>query len=77
MVVKNPDCKRYLAVATAFVLALMSKPVAVTLPIMLLLLDAWPLQRYADQPSVVRWKRFGLEKLTLLLISLGVRLSRS
>jgi len=34
-----------LAVATAFVAALLSKPMAVTLPAVLLLLDYWPLRR--------------------------------
>jgi len=41
----RPDWKRYLVVVIAFILALMSKPMAVTLPFVLLLLDYWPLRR--------------------------------
>jgi tetratricopeptide (TPR) repeat protein len=36
---------RYLGVAVLFALALMSKPMVVTLPLVLLLLDIWPLRR--------------------------------
>lgn len=36
---------RYLLVALAFIGALMSKPMAVTLPVVMLLLDYWPLNR--------------------------------
>lgn len=39
------DWKRYLAVAGLFICALASKPMVVTLPFALLLLDSWPLQR--------------------------------
>ena len=41
----KPDWKRYLAVAGLFICALASKPMVVTLPFVLLLLDYWPLQR--------------------------------
>jgi tetratricopeptide (TPR) repeat protein len=40
-----PNWKRYLAVAIGFALGLMSKPMLVTLPFTLLLLDYWPLDR--------------------------------
>jgi tetratricopeptide (TPR) repeat protein len=43
---QKPDVKRYLLVLFSFVLALMSKPMVVTLPIIMILLDYWPLQRY-------------------------------
>lgn len=43
--VKNQKFKWYLATLVLFVLGLMSKPMLVTLPFVLLLLDFWPLQR--------------------------------
>ena len=43
--VKKPNWKRYLPVFLCFVLGLMSKPMLVTLPFVLLLLDYWPLHR--------------------------------
>ena len=41
----KPGVKRYIAIVVFFVLALASKPMAITLPFVLLLLDFWPLQR--------------------------------
>ena len=43
--VKLPNWKRYLPVFLCFALGLMSKPMLVTLPFVLLLLDYWPLDR--------------------------------
>ena len=43
---KKPDVKNYLAVAALFALGLMAKPMVVTLPFVLLLLDYWPLERF-------------------------------
>jgi hypothetical protein len=42
---KRPGLERYLAVTVLFSLGLMSKPMIVTLPFVLLLLDVWPLGR--------------------------------
>jgi len=47
--VQRPGLNRYLWVGLCFVLALMSKPMAVTLPFVLLLLDYWPLGRYQPE----------------------------
>ena len=45
----------YLAVAAMFALGLMAKPMLVTLPFVLLLLDYWPLGRVvAHTPCAVR-----------------------
>jgi tetratricopeptide (TPR) repeat protein len=44
---RQPRLKSFAVVTGAFVLALASKPMAVTLPLVLLLLDYWPLQRVA------------------------------
>lgn len=50
-----------------FALALMAKPMAVTLPFVLLLLDYWPLERFA--PAAIR--RLLLEKLPFLFFSVA------
>ncbi len=42
---RRPSWKRYLLVACCFACGLMSKPMVVTLPFTLLLLDYWPLRR--------------------------------
>ncbi len=44
--VKQPSRRGYAAVTVAFILSFMSKPVAVTFPLVLLLLDYWPLARF-------------------------------
>jgi protein O-mannosyl-transferase len=51
--VKKPSFKRYLALVLFFAFGLMSKPMLVTLPCVLLLLDFWPLQRisWKGQPA--------------------------
>ncbi|MRS06016.1 hypothetical protein EG832_22780, partial [bacterium] len=43
--VKKPGWKRYWPVLASFALGLMSKPMLVTLPFVLLLMDYWPLSR--------------------------------
>ena len=45
--VRRQSWLRYLAVVGLFALGLMAKPMIVTLPILLLLLDVWPLNRFA------------------------------
>jgi len=46
--VQSPTIGRYLLVMLSFVLGLLSKPMLVTLPFALLLLDYWPLGRFAE-----------------------------
>jgi tetratricopeptide (TPR) repeat protein len=81
--VKRPKLNRYLMVFISFVLGLMSKPMVVTLPFVLLLLDYWPLRRIHfgppsnsqcqnplnnfDQKSVIL--RLILEKIPLFFLS--------
>ncbi len=73
----QPGWKRYSAVACLLVCGLASKPMLVTVPFVLLLLDYWPLGRIAgwSTPSdILAIKRlpFGqlfLEKLPLLLLA--------
>jgi tetratricopeptide (TPR) repeat protein len=79
--VRRPSVGRYLAVAALFALGLMSKPMVITLPFVLLLWDYWPLGRMfapasssaGDTPGrVFPGKSFSwlvLEKLPLLALS--------
>jgi len=71
----NPNWKRYLAVVVGFALGLMSKPMLVTLPFVLLLLDYWPLQRMRlglsqdTNPQSKGVVPLVLEKIPLILLS--------
>jgi protein O-mannosyl-transferase len=60
--VRAPSVARYLAVALLFALGLMSKPMLVTLPFVLLLLDYWPLNRI--RTSDIRRHKGGAESAT-------------
>jgi protein O-mannosyl-transferase len=54
--VRHPTIRRYLLVMLSLVLGLLSKPMLVTLPLTLLLLDYWPLRRFAEAQTVFdRW----------------------
>lgn len=61
---ERPGSGRYLAVAFSLCLGLMAKPMVVTLPFVLLLLDYWPLARLKQQ-----WRKAMWEKLPLLGLS--------
>ncbi|HPL66811.1 MAG TPA: tetratricopeptide repeat protein [Smithellaceae bacterium] len=74
----RPCLNRYFSVLFVFLLGLMSKPMLVTLPFVLLLLDFWPLKRlnfdnehdgrhYSVSKKI---KKIGLEKVPLLALSL-------
>jgi tetratricopeptide (TPR) repeat protein len=55
----------YVASLACFAIGLMSKPMIVTLPCVLVLLDLWPLRR--PDP----WRRLLLEKVPFLLLTIG------
>jgi protein O-mannosyl-transferase len=57
--VRRPGILRYIAVALLFACGLMSKPMVITLPLVLLLLDYWPLGRlvWGRAPSPVQAER--------------------
>ncbi len=61
--------RKYLVIVAAFALALMSKPMAVSLPLLLLLFDYWPLQRLEELPFSRRWIKLTIEKLPLFAMS--------
>jgi len=63
---RAPRTGRYLVVVLLFALGLMAKPMLVTLPFVLLLLDYWPLGRLRNPYS---FRRLLLEKLPLLALS--------
>jgi tetratricopeptide (TPR) repeat protein len=63
---RSPAIGRYLAMLLFFALGLMSKPMLVTVPFVLLLLDHWPLKRFAERSAI---KQLILEKIPLLILS--------
>jgi len=66
-----PSPARYLLVALLFAFGLMSKPMLVTLPFVLLLLDYWPIGRIGGQKSELgrRLRRLITEKVPLFALS--------
>jgi tetratricopeptide (TPR) repeat protein len=78
----RPGAGRYLAVLLCFILGLMAKPMLVTLPFVLLLMDYWPLGRLTLEKtggfSHVSLVRLVIEKSPLLVLSaLSISLSMS
>jgi tetratricopeptide (TPR) repeat protein len=65
---RGPSRSRYLAVVIFFVLGLMSKPMLVSVPVVLLLLDYWPLNRLEGKRDI--WPRVR-EKLPLIALAIG------
>jgi protein O-mannosyl-transferase len=75
---EKPGALRYAALLILFALGLMSKPMLVTLPFLLLLLDFWPLKRWdasspgdraATSAGRLPLRRLILEKLPLVALS--------
>jgi tetratricopeptide (TPR) repeat protein len=79
--VRRPCLGRYWPLALAFTMGLMSKPMVITLPFVLLLLDYWPLGRIAGNPAAAAGglppvsrqspSKLILEKVPLLVLSAG------
>ncbi|MFQ5674225.1 MAG: tetratricopeptide repeat protein [Nitrospinales bacterium] len=75
--VERPAARRYLWLVLCFALGLMAKPMLVTLPFTLLLLDYWPLNRwrvFAERGAVASMKASGFlplvwEKIPLFLLA--------
>lgn len=59
----------YLASLGAFCCALMSKPMAVSFPVLLILLDYWPLQAWPDLKDKSHVRRYVLEKLPFVVLA--------
>ncbi len=76
--IERPNRGRYAVMLASFTLGLMAKPMLVTLPLVLLLLDFWPLGRFT--PPQIKgkkepqqwpgWKLL-LEKVPLLALTIG------
>lgn len=64
---RKPSVQRYLPVALVFTLGLMAKPMLVTLPVVLLMLDWWPLVRSRERGFLV----YLPEKLPLFALSVA------
>jgi len=75
---KKPSVGRYAVVVVLFALGLLSKVMVVTLPLALLVMDFWPLQRMKDErKGGFSWKvalKLGAEKLPLLAMSAAASL---
>lgn len=80
---QRPRWDRYLLVFFSCALGLMAKPMLVTLPFVLLLVDYWPLRRFPRRGAETGWQspsgagpspvaRLILEKIPLLVLSLIV-----
>ena len=73
--VRKPAVTRYLAIVLLFVLGLMAKPMIITLPFALLLLDYWPLARFRTERSSPHFSsvlfKLLAEKIPLLLFSIA------
>ncbi len=66
---EKPAIKRYLLILVSFVLALLSKPMVITLPVIMILLDYWPLGRFESQKgNLFLWQL--KEKLPFFVLSI-------
>ena len=71
--VRRPGLKRYLVVVTVFALSLMAKPMLVTLPVVMLLLDVWPLRR-RSLPVLEKVPLLGVAAASsLMTLAVGLR----
>ena len=64
---RKPNVGRYVTMSILFTCGLLTKPMLVTLPIILLLLDYWPLKRFEQMSA----GQLALEKIPLFILSAG------
>jgi hypothetical protein len=68
---EQPSLFRYVFVLFSFTLGLMAKPMLVTLPFVLLLLDYWPLGRFYFRQMRQSISKIILEKIPLIILSIA------
>jgi tetratricopeptide (TPR) repeat protein len=68
---EQPTLLRYVFVLLSFTLGLMAKPMLVTLPFVLLLLDYWPLNRFSFRQRNQSVSKLIIEKIPLILLSIA------
>jgi len=64
---RKPNIGRYLTMSILLACGLMAKPMLVTMPAILLLLDYWPLNRFEKSSAT----KLVVEKIPLLVLSIG------
>lgn len=70
---QRPTWRRWLTVVAVYALGLLAKPMLVTLPFVLLLLDAWPLGRVPPVGGArATWRALVREKLPLMALAAAV-----
>lgn len=70
--VKKPGIGKYVLMTVVFIIGLMSKLMLASLPIVLLLLDLWPLGRLDAKNMASSIRRLAFEKIPLVVITAGV-----
>ena len=74
---QKPNIGRYVTMSILFACGLMAKPMLVTVPVILLLLDYWPLNRgqrsevRGQKVSTPRWVELVVEKIPLFVLSIA------
>ena len=66
---RRPGPGKYLRVLAFFALGLMAKPMLVTVPLVLLLLDFWPLERWRGQGRAFLRRTLAREMVPMLILS--------
>jgi len=74
--VKNPKTSRFIRIHLVYLIGLLAKPMLLTLPIILLILDFWPLGRYQSgshdaRSRIEKFTWMVKEKLFLFFLSAG------
>ena len=70
--VRRPGVFGYGVVVLTLAMGLLAKPMVATLPVVLLLLDVWPLERVTwSRSDIAQWKTMVVEKLPLVALSVG------